>query len=203
MNARHALLILALALPFNGIAQAATIEVPNFSFEAIPAGDDNQAMADIPDWQSIREPDTNTISATFNPGTEFDNARGGGTPRGALGPQVAVCASGRSIRSQKPLTTIQAGTTYTLTIAIGDDRLSEPGVINVGFLIDDQFVEGSSETFDASDFAPEGRFEEYAISYTATAQDAGKTLKISLGKTAEGGTDQAVHFDNVRLSDSL
>jgi hypothetical protein len=202
MNPRHPLLLLALILPFQGVAHAAVIEVPNFSFEAIPAGDDNQATAEIPDWQSIREPNTNTISATFNPGTEFDNARGTGTPRGALGPQVAVCAPGRSIRSAQPLATIQAGTTYTLTVAIGDDRLSEPGTINVGFLIGDEFVDGSSETFDANDFAPEGRFEDYAISYTATEKDAGKTLKISLGKTAEGGTDQAVHFDNVRLTDS-
>jgi hypothetical protein len=72
------------------------------------------------------------------------------------------------------------------------------GDLRYGFLLNDAFVTGSTTTFSGAEaFIPDGQFRDFnSFTYTATAADAGKTLKIFFGQS---GTSTSVGLDNVRL----
>lgn len=99
---------------------------------------------------------------------------------------------------------MQAGSIYTLSVAIGDRLDREPDSLTFGFLVGDAFTPGSTITLPEAFFAnpaTEGTFADFNnFRYTATAADANKTLKIYLGEAAPTDGIGAVNFDNVRLS---
>jgi hypothetical protein len=177
-------------------AHAAPIFVDNFSFES-PALADDGLDTFIPGW--VAERDNAFNSSVFNPlGRDYNGADGQGTPANGTGPQSALFFDDGSIQSASSLATVQAGDTFTLTFAAGDPFDNQVGDLRYGFLLNDAFVTGSTTTFSGAEaFIPDGQFRDFnSFTYTATAADAGKTLKIFFGQS---GTSTSVGLDNVRL----
>jgi hypothetical protein len=176
------------------------VPIPNFSFEAAPTNGDNTAYAEIEGWTATGNPKFGYASS-MDPGDEFDGAKGRRTAPKMHGYQVAILWTPSTLQSEKPLTLVKAGATYTLKVALGDARgdRQEPGQLQVGFLIGDTATQDSSETFDGSDGTPEGTFDDYTFSYTATKEDEGKPLKIFVRVLDE---DASVALDNFRLEES-
>jgi hypothetical protein len=176
------------------VAQADIITVPNFSFESDLAANDGDT-APISFW-------TVNSASTFNPdANNYQNATGRNTPTGGDGAQSAAVLNTGSLQSAASLATVQQGSIYSLTVAVGNPTNQTPGDLRLGFLIGDTFVNGGDVTLTsatANGLFADQRFTDYSFNYTASAADAGKTLKIFLGQTTTGFN--LVGFDNVRLS---
>lgn len=198
---RFATSLLALALPLWSAtaAKAASIPVPNFSFEEDMTMGDSTANASITGWKASGNPKF-AFAGTYDPGDDaFNGTKGRSAAPKMEGFQVANLWTPCTLQSEESLATVQAGVTYTLRVAIGDPDYPklEPGRLGVGFLIGDGTPAGGSDTFDGNDGTPEGTFDDYTFSYTATEADAGKTLKIFFSVLDENG---AVDVDNFRLT---
>jgi hypothetical protein len=189
------------AVPLSPAAVAAAIAVPNYSFEAYPVSDVHD-RAGATGWVG------SDAFFTENSGDEFfPGSAGSGTPIGADGPQHATLADYQQdvnfFQSAASLSSFVAGSTYQLTIAIGNllPANEHPGTLRIGFLVGDAFVPGGDTTFQAANLAPEGAFRDFNFDYTAQADDAGKNLKIYVSELGHGtgNTQIDVAFDNVRL----
>lgn len=140
----------------------------------------------------------------------FHRRGGTGHAKRGNGAQSALLLAGdffdstSSIQSAASLTTVRAGSVYSLSVAIGDSLPDELGSLRIGFLVGDAFTTGSTITLSetvAATYAPEGTFRDFNFLYTATSADDGKTLKIYLSETApSSGNAGVVNFDNMRLS---
>jgi hypothetical protein len=192
-NVLHPVALLATMVILGaGRSQAAAIAVPNFSFEANVLVTDPSATTLVTSWVG-----SGSFTATDNPPAGgFTGAGGSGTPVGGHLGQSAYLDSNSALVSLNPLTTIQLGDEFTLTVALGDRIGNEPGDIRIGFLINDAFVPGGTTTFAAANFSPEGTFTDASWTYVAQAGDVGGSLKIYLGT----GPTSFVNFDNVRLT---
>jgi hypothetical protein len=170
------------------------VTVPNFSFEQAALPDDAASLG-AAEWLG------NGGAYTINPGVGvFTGSAGSGVPPGGSGAQSAALAGQASLSSAASLATVVSGTNYILTIALGDRSDQDPGMVRIGFLIDNAFALGADASFDAANYSPEGTFTDFTFQYTAAPTDAGKPLKVFFGQT---GASNFVHFDNVRLSSVL
>src|SRR5262245_26723387 len=98
------------------------ITVPNFSFELPVLTLDPSAVAGATNWLSI-----GTTYTDNPPGTQFTGATGFGTPVGGDGPQSGNLQGSASFQSAASLASAISGSTYSLTISIGDRFATEPG----------------------------------------------------------------------------
>jgi hypothetical protein len=182
-------------------AHAVPINVPDFSFETDPVADGSSEILNTA-WIA-----TNTSSGNarnLNPiGFIFPGSDGAGVPAGGDGPQIAYITGNASFQSRASLANVQADSCYSLTVALGDSNLYDPGNLRIGFLIGDAFVTGGDISLPqavSANYSPEGAFTDFTFSYNSTTADVGKSLKVFFGQTAIGSSNSDVSFDNVRLS---
>lgn len=175
-----------------GAIQAGSIPITNQGFESLSqANPDDYSLNNIPGWTVS----VNGFASTFRPGGEFP----GGIPEGR---NVAAVGGGSSI-SQNLSGMLTAGTSYSLSVGIGNRAgffygytvsLSAGGVVL------------ASDTVQASDYpafaGAYGTFMTSTVSYFAAAGNAqlGNALAITLG--ANGDSSGQTEFDNVVLSSS-
>jgi hypothetical protein len=192
-NLLHPVALLAAMLLLGaGRGQAAAIAVPNFSFQDNVLVNDPSSTTLVSSWVG-----SGSFTATDNPPAGgFTGAGGSSTPVGGHLGQSAYLDSNSALVSLNPLTTIQLGEEFTLTVALGDRIGNEPGDVRIGFLINDAFVAGGTTTFSAVTYSPEGTFTDASWTYVTQAGDVGGSLKIYLGT----GPTSFVNFDNVRLT---
>ena len=192
-----------LALPVG----AATVLNPNF---------ENPTLANDGDFNG-EDADTSWIhfagggpgGGVYNPPEEFfTNASGTGTPTGANGTNVYSTNAGTTLDSyfgayqEITDTQLTGGTTYTLTVAVGDYKTLTPGnwhlaistsSMNLGTYLIDLSGSASSLTND--------QFKDFSVSYAATGSESqiGENLKITFWGQNDGGGEEYVPFDNVRV----
>lgn len=197
---------LLLAL-FRVDADAIPIAVPNFSFDS-PAVADGLDAFSVTSWN---ESGSGAFqSGVFNPqDAQFPGSSGSGDlPAPALGQQAVFLniggAAGVSRTTASPLTTIQANTIYTLTIAVGV-RLDFPlpgVVLGETFMAlrlpNDQTAGGAQLVINANNIT-RGTFADFSVSFTTNASSPliGQDLRAFVGYA--GDSNSGVMFDNVRL----
>jgi hypothetical protein len=109
-----------------------------------------------------------------------------------------------TITSAASLGTITALTTYTLTLAIGNENKSDSSLYgapgNLSFSLLANGVVFATETVPNGSVA-NGTFKDFTLSYTTpgSASIIGDSLKIQLATLPEEGTAYQPAFDNVRL----
>ena len=154
--------------------------------------------------------------ATWNPSGYFTDDSGSGTPLGADGSNVftiygATADSGGRIH-QATTTPLTAGTTYTLTVAVGR-RLSGDAVSwGIDLTTTSQSLGATGEVAQyvarltgTLDDLTAGQFVDKTVSFTAPAGHAnlGQDLRVHLWTKGTGVSGQtSVGFDNVRLDAS-
>jgi hypothetical protein len=194
-------------------AAASPIAVPNFSFEDpdLSDGTDNGALAQsASSWDELvlsagsaglHDPQNGSFAgATGNPGTTS-------LPGTADAHQYAWVNvnSGQTgaFRSASDLAVIQAGSTYTLTVALGDRLEIEPGSVSIQLLAYDGVLFTTAATAATTVFS-EGTFVDLSTVFSTLPSGdplVGQGLRVLLSHTHTGGgagTQQSA-FDNVRV----
>ncbi len=182
--------------------------IVNAGFEEIPLEDNGFAARNIPGWQ-VYDPSNlfanqGSNYSTLNPATSSYVAE---APQGNNVAGLYLdnpVGSGIAGISQTLNQVVKAGTTYTLTVDVGNAAPDEfTGIGFPGYGV--QLVAGDrvvAQDFNA--FRPgRGLFGFSTISYTPRANDPnlGKQLEIRLLNTLTS-TGKEVGFDNVRLTES-
>lgn len=206
--------VLALAGALAAPAVAAPISVPNDTFQ-LPAVNDGAALyintldlVTIPGWTaSLSGPGitqggiTDPLDAQF-PGATGDDAALPGT---ADGGQAVVLRGSLAANTQvfvtiDPLATVEAGETYTLTVAVGNALDSDPGDVAIQITVNNNVVAQTTAN-DAS--LPEGTFTDLQLVYVAPASGplVGGTLKVRLRQLVTGAGNQYAYFDRIEFED--
>jgi hypothetical protein len=194
-------------------AHAASIDVPNASFETNPWTGWTYSDPDIlPGW--VFNASTGTGYGSLLQSATFTS------PDLSLGNDFAFIdnnAPGTEgyLTSASSLGTITADTTYTLTVALGSpDAASQggpfdfdpvagvaPAAASLELLADGQPF--ATDTIPAG-LVASGSWQDFSFSYTTTDSDpvVGEQLTIQLGTEPDGGTPEEASFDNVRLDAS-
>jgi hypothetical protein len=182
-------------------ASAASITVPNYSFETNPGGPG----------------DSGTLSGWSggNSGTFFPTVGSGGyvAEDGSYVGFVYVNGNGsaQELTSSSSLATIALNETYTLTVALGNDMTSSSNnggqlSANIALLANGSIITGASLTGLVPTDAG-GVMTDYMVSFTTTgganAGLIGDTLKIQLGQDAGHSDYPVAEFDNVRLDGTV
>jgi hapalindole H/12-epi-hapalindole U/12-epi-fischerindole U synthase len=200
-----------------GSAQAGYVAVSNPGFESATV--ENGGTAPIADWNwTISAYDGSGV--TLNPfgydapdndtTNGFKGASGNGTPLGGEGANVAlmqVTGLQYAILDQVVNTTLQYGSTYTLTAAVG--KVPTGGQLNSEIWISIEGDPGSTNKIQRSvqlnsSAMTAAEFVEQSVSFTPAADNPylGQKLMIGLcaySTDAVSGPYQGVAFDNVRL----
>ena len=188
-------------------AFSAALVVPNFSFES-PDVADGATSDTATSWAAARvggSPSPIVIDPT---GTQFSGAGGnnGTLPGTANGGQTGVAqlfgsaGEGRALFSGT-IATIQASTTYTLTVAVGQSAQPTVELVRIDLRSSDGFTSSASIT---GAQLPGGSFSDLSTSFTTAATgDArvGHGLSVQLNHIAQSatGTTHFAYFDNVRI----
>ena len=209
---------LAAAFAFAGAlsaaAGAAPIVVPNDSFEA-PDLADGATLAivtldvtTIPGWTASLAGAGITSGGIRDPlDAEFAGATGDGAalPGTADGGQAAILRGSLVGNTQvflniDPVATVEAGATYTLTVAVGNALDSDPGDVAIQITVNNQVV---AQTMADDSTLPEGTFTDLQLVYVAPASgpQVGGTLKIRLRQAVTSSGNQVAYFDRVELED--
>lgn len=194
----------AMALMFSALAAKATpITVPNASFESPSSPTQTSTNFNVvPGWvfnvQGGSAFGTRAISSNFTsagPSSGNDYAFINND-----WPNVTD-----TITSAASLGTIAPLTTYTLTLAIGNEKGSDSSLYgapgNVSFSLLANGVAFATTTV-TNGTVPNGTFEDFTLSYTTPASGSiiGENLKIQLATLPEHGTAYQPAFDNVTLN---
>lgn len=194
---------MAVALMFSAlVAKATPITVPNASFESPSSPtqtstNPNIATGWIFNVQGGSAYGTRAISSNFTsagPSSGNDYAFINND-----WPNVTD-----TITSAASLGTIAPLTTYTLTLAIGNEKGSDAGLYgapgNVSFSLLANGVAFATKTV-SNGTVPNGTFEDFALTYTTPSSGSiiGENLKIQLATLPEQGTAYQPAFDNVTL----
>jgi hypothetical protein len=200
----------ALAAP----AGAAPIPVPNDTFQNPDVADGAQLAivtldtTTIPGWTAslagagitqggLRDPqDAQFAGATGNDAALPGSADGGQAVflNGSLAGNTQVFVT------VDPVATVEAGQTYTLTVAVGNALDSDPGDVAIQITVNNSVV-AQTMANDAS--LPEGTFSDLQVVYVApaTGPQVGGGLKIRLRQANSAGGGQVAYFDRVELED--
>ncbi|QDU89315.1 hypothetical protein Pla175_27040 [Pirellulimonas nuda] len=172
------------------------LQITNPSFETPARSDDAVNPAIVSGWIK-----SGGVIGTFNPGggayldASALDANGGVV--GAMEGTHALSMTGADASVEQTLSAaVRAGTTYKLTVAIGDrDAGGSPGFAGarIELLAGGQVLTDSGAITGLAD----GTFTDVSISYTAGAGDAGALGVRLVALDGAGGT--SVDFDNVRL----
>jgi hypothetical protein len=200
-------------------AHADNILVPNFSFESGSAGNGGGDSVVIDDWV---ESGASYYGNNQSNASEFNNTGTTANPAyGAFdGAQYAFfnVAPGTSMTftTAAPIvTSIAAGTTYTLSVALGnhneDDssNYGQPGNESFSLLADNIVIPGATFTLPNGTLG-EGVTGDYSLTFTTTGANSifvGQNLSIQLASNPNGvlnadgsAADIQSSFDNVQLS---
>ena len=190
-------------------AGAATVLNPSFETDSVTDGNFTPSLTSWTVVSSGGSPGPGY--GTYNPAeSDFTGATGGGTPSGADGTNVLTTYTdndaGAYAGVSQVLTglTLTAGSTYTMTVAIGDYKGLTPtnwhlaistSSMGVGTYLANLSGLGTSLTDD--------QFNDFSVSYTATGLEPqnGEDLKITLWGQNDDGIGGGTHvpFDNVRV----
>ena len=209
----------AILLLTTGIASAAAVVVPNFSFENPDLADaaftsatvSNDTTA-VPGWVTTINSGPGKIGV-WNPqnpsflGTTGPDP-GGNVPGSAQGLQILYLAfnrgSGLESVTSGTIAAIEANTTYLLTAAVGSDLFFNPDIVSIALLVNGA-VAASSSTTGAS--IPNGGFIDVFTSFTtlpAGDPRVGGNLAIKLTSSTTNSSDIVqVNFDNIRVDASV
>jgi hypothetical protein len=187
---------------------AASITVPNFSFEspALSAGANNNGgngdTTTITDW-TISAPPGNTNNGVYHPVAGFTSTNP--LPPPADGDQLAYLVPGgentSSLTTSASLGTVAANMLYTLTVAVGnrsDNLFFDTGTYTIDLLANGVSV---AEATRAGSTVAHGTFSDLSATFTSPTSGPliGESLTIRLSATAGSDNDEAI-FDNVRLT---
>ena len=186
-------------------ADAASIPVPNYSFE-LPSLADGGFDLVVEGW--LRS--DGDAAGLLNPqDAQFPGSSGlGDLAAPAHGLQSAFLGDGSggvkttSLTTTAPLTVILANVTYTLRVAFGSrlDFAADPsGAATFGLLANGLSILESSTTFTTNTTSlPLGTFVDYTTSFTTTTGSPliGQNLTARISYTG----DNQVMFDNVRVN---
>lgn len=214
LNLRAGILALGLGLAGSVAANATSVTINNYSFETTSvslSADGNttnsgKGNGTFNGWNfSIPNSGTFADFGIENPGSgEYTGASGSGTPSGANGTNVAYLNqsnSGLSTSIFQDVGLLQANTTYTLTIAIGQrfDRVN--GSVQIGLLngasgATDIWTAGTllNSTTGVSSVA--GTFQDFQVTFT-TGASVSNDLYIAARYIGDGKIQASL--DNVRL----
>lgn len=192
-----------------GAAGAASVPVPNFSFES-PAVADGVADFTIPSWTQVGS--GSFQAGVYNPTpTGFAGTAGAGNlPAPAAGPQGAFTNTGGiggvKLVTAGTLATIQPNTTYTLTVALGVRTDFPVAGVLLGNAYVDLLANGSAPVGAAlgldANTLPVGSFQDYSVTFSTGASGGvvGQALTADIGYVAT--SNSGIMMDNVRLDAS-
>jgi hypothetical protein len=206
---------LAFSLALASVASATSVTINNFSFETPVIGSDNSFVlasgASFNSWGYNK-----TTGSGFqdfgieNPGAgEYTNAAGAGTPLGAQGTNVAFLnqsIGGGIANIFQDIGAIQANTTYTLTVAIGQrlDRVNGSATIALFNTASGSGLSGNpftdisstmlSSTIGVSSVA--GSFQDFTVTFTTGSVVSGD---LTIGAQYVGDGKIQASVDNFRL----
>lgn len=202
--------IAMLALPVGAVT------VLNPSFEANALGD-GAVVVGATSWTTITNSNINLSNGvTFDPVDPwFTGTNGTGTPMGGAGENVFSVAVNVGVGnanvnrglSQTLTDTITAGTTYTMTVAVGDYK----NKLALDFQLDLAYFNGTSTVLLASYFGAAAeltsdRLTDFSVSFTALPLQSylGQNLRIQIrGDQRADGLGENIAFDNVRVTSAL
>jgi len=185
---------------------AVPVSVPNASFESPSSPQSTSTNFNlVPGWVfNVKG------GSQFGVGSIASNFASPGTSSGSEYATINNDSPGvtDTITSAASLGTITPLTTYTLTVAIGNNKQSDstlygaPG--NVSFsLLANGAVFATQTVLNGT--VPNGTFEDFTLTYTAPSSGSiiGDSLKIQLATLPEEGTAYNPAFDNVRLDAAI
>ena len=186
--------------------------VLNHSFEADSVSDGNYTGS-LTSWTVVASGgDPSPGYGTYNPAeADFTGAAGGGTPLGAEGSNVLTIYTDNAANAYAGVsqeitgTTLIAGNTYTLTVAIGDYKGLNPTNWHLAISTSSMSVGTYLTNFSGlGTLLTNDQFNDFSVSYTATGLEPqiGEDLKITLWGQNDDGIGGGTHvpFDNVRVA---
>ena len=200
-----------LALP----AGAATvIPVTNHSFEAQVIAEGGANFSAPTGWTYL-DASYGGGRAMFNPDNAYFTGSTSGTPAGADGSNVLSTSTGNvgniaGVYQTIAGTSLTAGQTYTMTVAIGDYKTLLPNRWHLAISTSSMAAENFLGSFlavysptNGNELLTDDMFKDFSVQYTATGSESqiGQNLRITIwaqNHGTEGGTH--VVFDNVRLT---
>jgi hypothetical protein len=211
---RKLLAALSLAGALSTPGLAAPIAVPNDTFDG-PDIADGATLAivtldttTIPGWTAslagagisqggIRDPQDAQFAGTTGDNAALPGTADGGQTvffRGSLAGNTEVFVT------VDPLATVEAGETYTLTVAVGNALDSDPGDVAVQLTVNNSVV---AQTMANAAGLPDGTFTDLQAVYVAPASgpQVGGVLKIRLRQLVTGAGNQFAYFDRIELED--
>jgi uncharacterized protein (TIGR03382 family) len=200
------------SLSLGAAANAVSVLIANPSFETPTVGDVASSLAPKPSGTFNSWGYTMTVGSSFqdfgieNPGSgAYTGAAGAGTPAGADGTNAVFLNQGITggvINIFQDVGALQANTTYTLTVAIGQrlDRVNGAptiGLINAGSGETDAWLNGTLLNSTTAVSNVNGSFQDFTVTFTTGAT---VTNDLYVGAQYIGdGTIQA-SVDNFRLT---
>jgi len=183
-------------------SHAVPVSVPNASFESPGSPQSTSTNVNlVPGWVFNMK-----AGSQFGVGSITSNYASPGTSSGS---EYATINNDwpdvtDTITSAASLGTITPLTTYTLTVAIGNENKSDsslygaPGPVSFSLLANG--VVFATETVPNGSVA-NGTFQDFTLSYTTPSSEpiVGDSLEIQLATLPEEGTAYQPAFDNVRL----
>ncbi|MGI9432319.1 MAG: hypothetical protein ACR2PQ_08905 [Myxococcota bacterium] len=214
MNAR-AILLATFVLATSGATGAAPISVPNPSFEDPDLADGTRANAlnfdtvTVPGWaSSFAGPPVSGGGLEDPSDLQFAGATGNasplpGTAQGSQATflQGTLASNSQSFSTTLPVAILEADTTYTLTVAIGNPLDSEPGDVLLEFIADGS---RTAETVIPAGTLPDGTFTDHELVLVLAPGDPldGAELDLRVRQEQTENALQTVYFDHVRLEDT-
>jgi hypothetical protein len=207
---------IAFAGALSAPAAAAPIAVPNDTFQNPDVADGGQLAivtldtTTIPGWTASLAGAGITQGGLRDPqDAQFAGATGNDSPLpGTADGGQAVFLNGSLVGNTQvfvtvdPLATVEAGQTYTLTVAVGNALDSDPGDVAIQLTVNNSVVAQTTAN-DAS--LLEGTFTDLEVVYVApaTGPQVGGGLKIRLRQANTAGGGQVAYFDRVELEDGV
>ena len=195
-----------LSAPIYGV-NAASIVVPNFSFESLVYGDGGYDFV-VPSWIGTSS-GSGSNYGIYNPlDDDFAGSSGGGSvPSPAIGEQAAFMhldPSGTvSLTTATAFTSILADTSYTLTVALGSRNLlpgSSTGMVTLSLLANGVLIPGASITITPDSVTiPLGTFADFSTSFTTDSSTLLIGQDLTASVTYSATTVSQVLLDNVRV----
>jgi hypothetical protein len=178
------------------IADGATLAIVTLDTTTIPGWTASLAGAGISQG-GIRDPQ----DAQFA-GTTGDNAALPGTADGGQSVFLRGSLAGNTevFVTVDPVATVEAGQTYTLTVAVGNALDSDPGDVAIQITVNNSVV---AQTMANDSTLPEGTFSDVEAVYVApaTGPQVGGALKVRLRQLVTGAGNQYAYFDRIELED--
>lgn len=217
-NLRTGILALGLGLAGSVTANAAAVTINNFSFETpVEASDTNFSAPTHSGTSGVATGVFNSWNYALQLGTSFEDfgienpastaytgASVGGTPSGADGTNVVFLNqnnSGKTVSIFQDVGTLQADTTYTLTVAIGQrlDRVNgslQIGLLNGASGASDIFLTGTLLNSTTGVSSVSGMFQDFTVTFT-TGSSVSNDLYVGARYTGDGKVQASL--DNFRL----